>query len=744
MDAIEPSFVEEDLAQLGEVLLARSEPALRRARGVYATPRPLVLYLARSVHALLKSRFARATGLADLDVRLLDPCAGPMNFVLEAWHEALAEGSRQGVTPAVLLRQHLLPHSRGVELLPIPYRLGQLAVRQFLDRHGYRLAKGERLPLELADALAGPQSSSGVPAVPGSRPTIPVLLGNPPYAGKSANRGRWISELLHGYPLPEGGRDEGFYRVEGRALGERNAKWLQDDAVKFLRFAQWTVDQAGQGIVAFVLNHNCLEALTFRGLRASLLRTFEEVYALDLHGNRRKRETAQDGGPDGNVFRGVAQGIGILVLVKRPGLARRALRADLHGERDAKLRELLRSTVETTLWTELHPRPPSYRFVSGDARLEREYRRGVSLTAIFAVGTTGVITGRDALLTDLDRRAFEARLVELRGDPRIAPEPGTVPGFSAACRRRLREDPDWHRRIVPLLVRPFDLRHVVYADYLLARARRGVMDHMLGGDNLGLIVARQCKEDPGALATSWIAGHKAVSAYDINSLFPLFLRCAAPEGSGEPSRIANLRPSLRRGLAELYNRSLAPEEIFAYVYAVLYSPPYRARYHGLLQKDFPRVPFPLSADRFTSLADLGGELLGLHLLRDERLLRPRSSFSGDSRRPLASPRPRLGEYREQEGRIDLNDHGLCFEGVTLEAWRYRIGGHQVLARWLRARRGRVLPSREVSAFRWMAEALERTLALQARLAAAYQEVEEGMAVLRLETGRNGGGRASCT
>ena len=163
-----------------------------------------------------------------------------------------------------------------------------------------------------------------------------------------------------------------------------------------------------------------------------------------------------------------------------------------------------------------------------------------------------------------------------------------------------------------------------------------------------------------------------------------------------------------------------------------------------LQKDFPRIPFPLSAARFAALASLGSELLGLHLLRDERLLRPRSSFSGDSRRPLASQRPRLGEYREHEGRIDLNDHGLCFEGVTPEAWRYRIGGHQVLARWLRARRGRVLPSWEVSPFRWMAEALERTLALQARLAAAYGEVEEGMAVLRLETGRNGGGCASCT
>ena len=195
-----------------------------------------------------------------------------MNFLLAAWETALEEAGRVGLARERLLRDRLVPHSRGLEILPIPHRLGRLAVRRFLARHGCRPGEGERLPIELADALAGPLAE--LPA--GETGVLPVVLGNPPYAGRSANRGAWITGLLHGYRLPDGREEPGYYRVDGRPLGERNPKWLQDDAVKFLRLAQWRVDQAGAGLVALVLNHNGLDAPTFRGLRASLLGTFDE------------------------------------------------------------------------------------------------------------------------------------------------------------------------------------------------------------------------------------------------------------------------------------------------------------------------------------------------------------------------------------------------------------------------------------------------------------------------------------
>lgn len=366
--------------------LGLRDPELRRRRGIYVTPRPLVLFVVRSVHALLKERFERPAGLADPAVRLLDPCAGPMTFLLEAWRLALAEGESRGIRPAALLRRHLLPHSRGIEIVPEMAKLGEAAVLECLTRHGVRLRAGERSPLELGDALAEP-AVGGSPLRPGLAPLrsdragacssspVLVVLGNPPYRGHSANRGRWITDLLHGYRLPDGREDEGYYQVDGRGLGERNPKWLQDDAVKFLRLAQWYVDRAGQGIVAYVLNHNLLDAPTCRGARASLLQTFEEVYTLDLHGNRRKRERQADGRPDGNVFRGVAQGVAVLLLVKRPGLPRRVLLADLYGGRETKLQTLREGDLASTPWAELRPQSPSYLLVAGESDGERRYRR---------------------------------------------------------------------------------------------------------------------------------------------------------------------------------------------------------------------------------------------------------------------------------------------------------------------------------------------------------------------------------
>jgi hypothetical protein len=400
----------------GEEEFAALDPALRRLRGVYATPQPVVAWVVRSIDELLRSRFEKPRGLADEAVRLLDPCAGPMNFLLEAWRVAVAQGDRHDLEPASLVESHLLPHSRGIEIVPELFERGRAEVAIWLARYGVRVGEGGRFPLDLADALSDVEL--GDEAWPGflggaghpTSPALPVVLGNPPYRGQSANRGARIRQLLHGYRLADGREDEGYYRVDGHGLGERNPKWLQDDAVKFLRLAQWTVDRAGQGLVAFVLNHNFIDAPTFRGLRASLQRTFDEIYALDLHGNRRKRERQSGGSPDENVFRGVAQGVAILLLVKRSGLARHMLRADLYGDRQAKLGALADGSVSSTVWTEVCPRSPSYLFVVGEASRERRYRDGVALPEIFSVSTTGIITGRDAVLTDLDRGRLEERL----------------------------------------------------------------------------------------------------------------------------------------------------------------------------------------------------------------------------------------------------------------------------------------------------------------------------------------------
>jgi hypothetical protein len=325
-----------------------------------------------------------------------------------------------------------------------------------------------------------------------------VVLGNPPFSGRSANPGSWIRDLLRGYELPDGRSDDGYFRVDGRPLGERNVKWLQDDSVKFLRLAQWLIDRNGEGVVAFVVNHNGLEAPTFSGLRQSLLRTFDQVYALDLHGNQRRREAGPVGELDENVFAGVAQGIAVLFLVKsrREG-ERRVYRADLFGTRREKLRTLAGVSLESLAWKSCEPGAPRFLFRPSDALRERDYLRGVSLPEIFPVHSLGVITGRDSQALAFNREDFEPRL--------------TATGKTSS-----------RGAVRSFLFRPFDLRQILYERVELERPRLAVMSHLRRRGNLALLALRQSTTETGAFVTRWVAGHKVLNSYHPIPFFPCF------------------------------------------------------------------------------------------------------------------------------------------------------------------------------------------------------------------------------
>jgi predicted helicase len=551
----------------------------------------LVGYVVRSVHALLQAQLGLAGGLAHPGVRVLDPAAGAMNFLRTAWQTALESSCSPGPERS---------RFTGIELLPDAGRAGP---------EGLRAVPG--------NALA--------PAPEILERSFNVVMGNPPWRGRSSNHGPWIAGLVREY-----------FQIDGRSLGERNPKWLLDDYVKFLRLAQWLIERNGEGIVAFVLNHNFLDAPTFRGLRCSLLWSFQEIYALDLHGNSRRQER-------GNVFPGVAQGAAVLLLVRKPGLRRRVWRADLDGSRLDKLEILDRTDVRTTPWTEVEAGPPGYLFVRGDRALERELEQGLPLPEIFPVHGTGIVTGRDAEVTALDRDTLRSR-------------------FGA----------DREERILRFLARPFDLRFIFYQEGLVERPRRALMSHLLGGDNMGLVVTRQCKGEPGALVTRWPVGHKVLCSHDVCSLFPLYLETGA-------GRRPNLAPRLCEKLGLWYGAAPEPEAILGYVYAVLSSAAYRQRYRELLRRSFPRIIFPRDPRLFAPVSALGRELIGLHILQDTRL------------------------------------HGGRSEEIEPRVWEARIGAYPVLPRWLRVRSGRALSRAEAGELRCIVAALRLALEVQSAI-----------------------------
>ena len=696
-----------------ETFLQHYDSDLRKQRGVYYTPPELVAYVVRSVHRLLQTRLGRRDGLADPRVTLLDPAAGTLTFIVEAIQCAIeavqAETGDGGVTP--LLRDHVLRDFHAFELMMAPYAVGHLKIGLLLDEMGHPLADDERVQLYLTNALemedleqsnlpgmAALSRESHTAAVIKKQRPISVILGNPPWSGHSANQSKAIVELHR-----EG--NDGYYRIDGRPLKEKNPKWLQDDYVKFLRFAQRKIDQADEGIVAFVTNHSYLDNLTFRAMRRSLLGTFDEIYLLDLHGNSKKKELAPDGSPDANVFEGIRQGVAVAFLVKKPGLRKRVVRADLRDNRSAKLEWLAGHDVESTDWREIAPTGPAFLFAPSDTALEEEYRQGEPLTEIFLDHSVGIVTGRDAFVIDTDRGELERRIARWRRFPLFGEPLTDLPELL----EKARSDEQWQAKLLRILYRPLDWRTVYYSEFLIERPRKKMMHHLLVGPNLGLVVPRQCKEEPGALVTDRIIAHKTVSAYDINTLFPLYLYPEKGRLDGS-ERKANLAPSFLDLMAARVGEEPSPELVLQYIYAVLYSPAYRRRYADLLRADFPRIPLPRNRGAFLELAGLGAVLIDLHLLRSDRLDRPRVRFEGTGSGKLTKR-----EYRSSERRVVINKEGQSFDGIDPEIWDYRIGGYQVLDHWLAARAKRALRLEEIEEFRRIAAAVGETIRVQRRI-----------------------------
>jgi Type ISP C-terminal specificity domain/N-6 DNA Methylase len=737
-----------------ETFLAEYDQAKRKRRGVFYTPRELVTYIVRSADDLLRESFGRELGLGDEGITVLDPAAGTLTFVAEACRLAyprLVETFGDGGAPEVA-RKRFGQRFFAFELMMAPYAVGHLHVSHLLA--GMQCELTDRFPLFLTNALDGRElKQSPLPGMASlsreskaasdvkqflPRDGVLVVMGNPPYQGHSANRE--VEPLIgvdEGYQRADGSWDDGYFMHEGKPLGEANPKWLRDDYVRFLRLAQWKVDRVGEGIVALVTNHGFLDNPTFRGLRESLLRSFDQLFFLDLHGNSKKRERTPDGGRDENVFH-IRQGVAVLLLVKKPGVDRGIFRHDLFGRREEKLEWLAAHQRTTTPWKRITPSPPLRLFSASDPALTAGFRRFVPLPEIFDSFSVGVVTGCDAFSIAFDPRTLLARLGRLRaarGDLAEVKDSCSRLGTAEleALRERARRDENWSAKTVPILYRPFDRRFIFYADYLVTRPRRELMRHMIVGPNLGLVVPKQATDGPGALVTDCLIGHKAVSRYNINYLFPLWRHPEAPLfeaalRTGAAGGVPNLAPALLHRLARAYGRGWEGEgtgaaEVFAYLYAVLWSRTYLERYGQELQVGFPRIPFPRDAELFASLSGHGRRLIDLHLLRAAELHPPVCRLVGSGNRRLGSKPPYPTRYRPERAAIEINDQGQAFEGVSPQVWEMRLGGYPVLRQWLRSRAGRLLDGDAIPEFCSIVTALHHSLSVQGEIDAQYPAVE---------------------
>jgi len=721
-----------------ETFLAAYNPAKRKARGVWYTPEPVVNFIVRAVDQVLQTEFGLPDGLADTSkvtidwdtgqthngkpvtikkevhrVQVLDPATGTGTFLAEVIKQIapkvkdVAEGMW-----SPYIEKDLIPRLHGFELLMASYAMCHMKLDMILTEMGYKpTGTPPRLGVYLTNSLEeGEPANQSLPfaqwlsnevkqanTVKRDMP-IMCVVGNPPYSGISQNMGDWITE--------------DYKYVEGKHFGERK-HWLQDDYVKFIRMSEHLIEKNGEGVLGFITNHGYLDNPTFRGMRWHLMKTFDKIYILDLHGNAARKETTPEGNPDKNVF-DIQQGVAIVVAIKKgtisPTLAE-LYHGELWGKREAKYGELFEGNTSNLIATKLVCSAPEYAFVPRNAVSKEQYQLGIGLTEIFTENVTGIVSMGDGFAISESRKKLEDNLADLFGTEYSADVlkkryslgknyADWILGNKATL-SKLKLEP------VPISYRPFDNQWTFFDNRILWRWREKVMRNMLQGPNLALIFSRQTVQGDAppvnVLVSKHIFDNRGVySNKGISQAAPLYLY-PAEQNLDQPRRV-NFDPKLWKKLQKKAKHPThgTPDEVqtFDYIYGVLHCPAYRDTYAEFLKIDFPRIPWPATPDEFWDVSAKGQDLRKLHLMDPATVGPAPYQFEGEGDGIVDKP-------RFEDGKVWINATQY-FDAAPPVSWTFYIGGYQPAQKWLKDRKGRALSFDDVKHYQRILKILSET------------------------------------
>ena len=615
-----------------EDFLKEYDPALRKRMGAYYTPLPVVNFIVRSVDQILRKDFGLAQGFADTSkltngkhkVQILDPAVGTGTFIsatVDQIYKSFEDQNQKGRWPSYV-HHDLLPRLHGFELMMAPYTIAHLKLSLTFKQKGFWIFN-RRLSIYLTNSLEGGISQENLftglgfaesiaeeakeAAVIKNETPIMVVIGNPPYSVSSSNKGEWIQEQI---------------KVYKEGLGERKIN-LDDDYIKFLRFAEHFIEKNKTGVVAMITNNSFIDGITHRQMRKHLLETFDEIYILDLHGNSKKKEKAPDGGKDENVF-DIQQGVSINIFVRKDenkkGLGA-VYHAEIFGKRDKKFEFLNKSNIAIVEWKKLNYSEPYFFFVPKDVQAEGEYQKGFRIDELMIEYNSGIQSKRDKICFAFDDAELKKIITDFEREA------------SSAIRAKYslpKDGRDWTiewakndllggYKIEPVLYRPFDVRQTAYTGKskgFLAYPREKTFKHFADRKNIGLITVRQQStfNFQHVLATKLMIESGAISLQtkEWGYIFPLYLY--GESGDKAP----NLKKEIVVGIENIVG-NITPENIFDYIYAVLHSSTYREKYKEFLKIDFPRVPYPKDKKQFDWLVVLGRELREIHLLESSKV-----------------------------------------------------------------------------------------------------------------------------
>ena len=721
-----------------EDFLSEYNPKLRKSKGVWYTPQPVVGFIVRAVDEILQKDFNLPEGLADYSViekdvaveqsydgrtkdgmkhamkrfhrvQILDPATGTGTFLAEVVNQIYDRYRDQQGIWQQYVEQHLLPRLNGFEILMASYAVAHLKLDMLLSETGYQHNSEKRLHVYLTNSL---EESNNEPrtlfaqwlsreateanVIKRDCPVM-VMIGNPPYSVSSQNNGKWITSLLADYK---------------KDLNERNIQPLSDDYIKFLRLGQHYIEKNGEGVLAFICNNTFIDGIIHRQMRKSLLTAFDKIYIVDLHGNSKKNEIAPDGSKDENVF-DIMQGVSINIFVKIGQKEKKELAKvyhfNIYGTRQKKYETLDSISLSKTNWSEINCDKPYYFFVPKDFSLRDEYEKGFGLTELFLNNVSGIKTSKD----DLNVRSSEKEVQTILDDALTLTKDEFRNKWNTG-----KDSRDWSVEramadvkenkdkliIAPYYYRPFDIKFLAYTgktNGIVARPRYHSLQAMLRTQNFALCTIRINRDYNFAiLVTDKIADKTLLSSKDDINIFPLYNVGEADSIFEKTnSKYPNFNNKIVRKIEQALGKQVAPQDLFDYIYAVLHSPSYRERYKEFLKIDFPRIPYPTDWEKFRDLAELGEELRQLHLMED---LPSKTGITF----PVAGSL-QVDCYRWQDNRVYINTEQY-FDGVPESAWNFFIGGYQPAQKWLKDRKGLTLSFEDVKHYGRIIYVLQQT------------------------------------
>lgn len=699
-----------------EDFLKEYNPQEKTRLGVFYTPEPVVLCITRSLHYLIKSTFNRQKGFAESGVTVLDFATGTGTFLANMFLLALDEirGSGQAGIEKDKIKEHLLKNFYGFEILVAPYIIAHLKLTRLLKQNNYTLSDDERVQVYLTNTLDPNETAGGYKGFATElteetreanviKRDMPILVitGNPPYAQKSYNNSNFIKKLLKDYKV---------------GVVETQKGALENDYIKFIRFAQFKIEQNSEGIIGVITSNSYLDGSAHRQMRKTLMDVFDKIYIINLHGDLRDKEDIEE--KDKNVF-DIKEGVAISFYVKlNKKVEKKVFYADLFGDREQKYEFLRNNTLQDIKFKELVPKPKYYEFIPVNTELKEEYENFFEITQIFKEWSSGVVSGKDDALIKYTSKEVEQVSSDLFNPNKdlayLEKEYGikNTTGWNIKLKKSKLLNKEIRKystkNIMSIAYRPFDYRFVYYSDFL-QRPQKRVMQHLIKKKNIALACVRtignQKFKHVGIANTlidkDYISNHTYA--------FPLYL---IDENDTNKLQV-NFTSHFFKFVSDTYpNKKVKPEEILNYIYAILHSNNYRKRYKEELKRDFPRIPFIKDYNKFTRLSKLGGELINLHLM-NTNFKKNIATFEVSGSNEVETVK-----YIDDKIYINANQY---FGGIRKEIQDFEIGNYKVLDKWLKSRKNKKLTLEEIETFINIVNILNETIKIMKEIDDVYTQ-----------------------